>query len=135
MSQEYLVDSPSSRSPSPAPPRERDHNPARDAGPVPSARDDAPRRDMKHHQFEWALPLDDPSRVVTNTVDQAIGQVGQTTNQAGQTVNQVGQTLGQAVGSGAGQGKNALKLRLDINLDVDIEIKARVHGDVTLSLL
>jgi hypothetical protein len=27
-----------------------------------------------------------------------------------------------------------LKLRLDLNLDVDIQIKARVHGDVTLSL-
>jgi hypothetical protein len=27
-----------------------------------------------------------------------------------------------------------LKLRLDLNLDVDIQIKARVHGDITLSL-
>ncbi|KXS17463.1 hypothetical protein M427DRAFT_30294 [Gonapodya prolifera JEL478] len=30
---------------------------------------------------------------------------------------------------------NTLKLRLDINLDVDVQLKARVHGDITLSLL
>ena len=32
-------------------------------------------------------------------------------------------------------GKDAFKLMLEINLEVDIQIKARVHGDVTLSLL
>ncbi|KAK0474785.1 hypothetical protein IW261DRAFT_1568282 [Armillaria novae-zelandiae] len=32
-------------------------------------------------------------------------------------------------------GKDTLKLRLELNLAVDISIKARVHGDVTLSLL
>jgi len=31
--------------------------------------------------------------------------------------------------------KVSLKLRLDLNLEVDIRITARVHGDVTLSLL
>lgn len=31
--------------------------------------------------------------------------------------------------------KDTLKLRLDLNLEVDIRITARVHGDVTLSLL
>ncbi|KAK0457430.1 uncharacterized protein EV420DRAFT_493138 [Desarmillaria tabescens] len=35
----------------------------------------------------------------------------------------------------SGGGKNTLKLRLDLNLAVDISIKARVHGDVSLSLL
>ncbi|KAF8227284.1 hypothetical protein L208DRAFT_312353 [Tricholoma matsutake] len=30
--------------------------------------------------------------------------------------------------------QSRLRLRLDLNLDVDIQIKARVHGDVTLSL-
>jgi len=38
-------------------------------------------------------------------------------------------------GSEDGEKKDALKLRLDINLEVDIRITARVHGDVTLSLL
>ena len=28
-----------------------------------------------------------------------------------------------------------LQLRLDLNLDVWVELKAKVHGDVTLSLL
>ncbi|KAJ7230770.1 hypothetical protein C8J57DRAFT_1251658 [Mycena rebaudengoi] len=50
----------------------------------------------------------------------------------------LGNNLGQVGGSGwqqGGQKKEALKLRLDLNLDVDVQIKARVHGDVTLSLL
>ena len=29
----------------------------------------------------------------------------------------------------------SLKLRLDLNLEVDIQVRARVHGDVQLSLL
>ncbi|KAL4889421.1 hypothetical protein BDV59DRAFT_205255 [Aspergillus ambiguus] len=28
-----------------------------------------------------------------------------------------------------------LKLRLDLNLDVEVELKAKIHGDITLSLL
>ena len=36
---------------------------------------------------------------------------------------------------GGGQKKEALKLRLDLNLDIEVTIKAKVHGDVTLSLL
>ncbi|KAK0482362.1 hypothetical protein IW261DRAFT_1467427 [Armillaria novae-zelandiae] len=31
--------------------------------------------------------------------------------------------------------REALKLRLDLNLEVDITIKAKVNGDITLSLL
>ncbi|KAK7456457.1 hypothetical protein VKT23_010706 [Stygiomarasmius scandens] len=32
-------------------------------------------------------------------------------------------------------GDKPLKLRLDLNLDVAVELKAKVHGDLTLSLL
>ncbi|KAL6699356.1 hypothetical protein J3F84DRAFT_360624 [Trichoderma pleuroticola] len=31
--------------------------------------------------------------------------------------------------------KSALKLRLDLNLDIEIELKAKIHGDLTLTLL
>ncbi|KAG7446953.1 uncharacterized protein BT62DRAFT_1075690 [Guyanagaster necrorhizus] len=31
--------------------------------------------------------------------------------------------------------REALKLRLDLNLEVEIAIKAKVNGDITLSLL
>ncbi len=31
--------------------------------------------------------------------------------------------------------REALKLRLDLNLEVEIDIKAKVNGDITLSLL
>ncbi|KAK0482356.1 hypothetical protein IW261DRAFT_1467385 [Armillaria novae-zelandiae] len=36
---------------------------------------------------------------------------------------------------GVGKQKEALKLRLDLNLEVEIAIKAKVNGDITLSLL
>jgi len=32
-------------------------------------------------------------------------------------------------------GKNPLKLRLDLNLEVEIQLTAKIHGDLTLSLL
>ena len=32
-------------------------------------------------------------------------------------------------------GKSPLKLRLDLNLDIEIELKAKIHGDITLTLL
>ncbi|KAK0215708.1 hypothetical protein IW262DRAFT_1465425 [Armillaria fumosa] len=35
---------------------------------------------------------------------------------------------------GVGKQKEALKLRLDLNLEVEIAIKAKVNGDITLSL-
>jgi len=40
-----------------------------------------------------------------------------------------------ARGAPADAGDESLKLRLDINLDVAVELRAKVHGDVTLSLL
>lgn len=76
------------------------------------------------------------------------------TQQARGAGDMVGSTLGQVTGGGqqqqqlqqpqpqqqqaqqsGGGGKDTLKLRLDLNLEVDVQIKARVHGDVTLSLL
>lgn len=33
------------------------------------------------------------------------------------------------------QEDSGLKLRLDLNLDVEVELKAKIHGDITLSLL
>ncbi|KIY72676.1 hypothetical protein CYLTODRAFT_19350 [Cylindrobasidium torrendii FP15055 ss-10] len=38
-------------------------------------------------------------------------------------------------GPAGGEQKDTLKLRLDINLDIEVTIKAKIHGDVTLSLL
>lgn len=31
--------------------------------------------------------------------------------------------------------KDGLKLRLDLNIDIEIELKARIHGDLTISLM
>ncbi|KAL0066909.1 hypothetical protein AAF712_006104 [Marasmius tenuissimus] len=66
----------------------------------------------------------------------------QVSNTAKGAVDTVGNTVGGLVGSkaegddeGGGSGDKPLKLRLDLNLDVVVELKAKVHGDLTLSLL
>lgn len=51
-------------------------------------------------------------------------------NRGGEQVNK-----NQGNGGGGGDGKNTLGLRLDLNLDVDIHLTAKIHGDLTLSLL
>jgi hypothetical protein len=51
----------------------------------------------------------------------------------GQPADQPKQTSGQ--GNGGEPPKKVLKLRLDLNLDIEVQIKAKIHGDVTLSLL
>ncbi|KAI5831261.1 hypothetical protein K523DRAFT_371518 [Schizophyllum commune Tattone D] len=82
-----------------------------------------------------------------------IGEAGETVNGltkgATDTVGGLAKnTLGGVTGGGAEQKEEgggddtlkvredaALQLRLDLNLDVWVELKAKVHGDVTLSLL
>lgn len=66
-----------------------------------------------------------------SVVDGAVGAVNNTANQVTNTANQVANTAQNV----AQPDNSPLKLRLDLNLDVDIELRARVHGDVTLSLL
>jgi len=56
-------------------------------------------------------------------------------NTAKGVVNAVGDTAGTVSGGGGGGGDKPLKLRLDLNLDADIRLTAKVHGDITLSLL
>lgn len=55
--------------------------------------------------------------------------------QAGQILNNtMGSVLGQPQQASGGGKTDALKLKLDLNLEVDVQIRARIHGDVTLSL-
>ncbi|KAH7878963.1 uncharacterized protein C8R40DRAFT_1066706 [Lentinula edodes] len=68
--------------------------------------------------------IEDTGNQVANTAKNAVGQVGQ--------VAGGGKKQDDDEGSG---GDKPLKLRLDLNLDVAVELKARVHGDLTLSLL
>lgn len=111
-----------SRSPSPEPELER--SPSDEAAPT-RRRPYKRRGGRESRTANLPLASEDPGRSLT----QKVGQVGQTANQVGRTAGQV------AAAPGASPGKDTLKLRLDLNLDVDIQIKARVHGDVTLSLL
>lgn len=82
------------------------------------------RRNKKRNP---ALPvvdeIDDTGRQVANTAQNAVSTVGD--------------TAGAVVGGGSSEkgSDKPLKLRLDLNLDADIRLTAKVHGDVTLSLL
>ncbi|KAG7446962.1 uncharacterized protein BT62DRAFT_931536 [Guyanagaster necrorhizus] len=46
-----------------------------------------------------------------------------------------GAVIQPTLGRLGGKQREALKLRLDLNLEVEIAIKAKVNGDITLSLL
>ncbi|KAJ2890215.1 hypothetical protein MKZ38_002261 [Zalerion maritima] len=73
--------------------------------------------------------------------EKGIDSVGQTagglTSGATNTLGNVGSTALQQQGGEKDKegGKDTLKLRLDLNLDVEITLKARIHGDLELSLL
>ncbi|KAK0463620.1 uncharacterized protein EV420DRAFT_1099647 [Desarmillaria tabescens] len=127
MSQESASRSPSrAPSPSPAlqPKQERGHTRSRSIDESDNNYDAGTSYRRNRRQGGGGLPLggEDPARAVSGTV-----------NQLGQTARGVANVGGG--GSRSGGQKDTLKLRLDLNLDVEITIKARVHGDVTLSLL
>lgn len=54
---------------------------------------------------------------------------------SGLTSKTVGGEVQRTTESGKRDNDNPLKLRLDLNLDVDIQLKAKIRGDITLSLL
>ena len=125
-----MSDESRSRSASPAP-IEQTENEALTAQPTPQATSRFPGRRRRAQQPQQPLkqPQQQPLPAAGNnaTLSGPAGQAGQL---LGNTLGQV--TGGQQAGNG---GKDTLKLRLDLNLDVDVQIKARIHGDVTLSLL
>ncbi|TEB27380.1 hypothetical protein FA13DRAFT_1712547 [Coprinellus micaceus] len=96
---------------------------------------EAPRRRRQPQQQQYYGPPAQQQQ--QQGALQPLGGVGGVTNTAGQAGQLLGNTLGQVTGQEGGGGKKSdtLKLRLDLNLDVDVQIKARIHGDVTLSLL
>jgi hypothetical protein len=63
--------------------------------------------------------------------DGTVAPINSSANQA-TTTSGSGTTTSTA---GASSQNEGLKLRLDLNLEVDVRITAKVHGDVTLSLL
>jgi hypothetical protein len=69
-------------------------------------------------------------------VDEVGDTVGGLTKTATGAVDKVGDTAGALTGGGKKEGgDDTLSLRLDLNLDVYVKLKAKVHGDLTLSLL
>ncbi|PBK93158.1 hypothetical protein ARMGADRAFT_150189 [Armillaria gallica] len=111
-----------SRSPSPAvqPKQKRGLTRSRSIDELDDNYDAGAWRRRNQRQGGRGLPLggEDPVRAVSGTV-----------NQLDQTAR------GVANVDGGGGRKDTLKLRLDLNIDVEITIKAKVHGDVSLSLL
>ena len=72
-------------------------------------------------------------------VNDVVGKGGQLVHGAQDRVKDVGKnatkTVNGVTGGGQEDGNKPLRLRLDLNLDVEVQVKARLHGDVTLSLL
>jgi hypothetical protein len=50
------------------------------------------------------------------------------------TANKLTETVAQNAAADGGQ-DNTLSLRLDLNLDVYVKLTAKIHGDITLTLL
>ncbi|KAF7782873.1 hypothetical protein Agabi119p4_2249 [Agaricus bisporus var. burnettii] len=101
-----------------------------DAGPeevLPNGNKRRKRKNKKRQQ-QNALPV----------VDEVEATGREVVETAGGAVQAVGDTAGavtQAANPSGGGSDKPLKLRLDLNLDADIRLTAKVHGDITLSLL
>jgi len=67
----------------------------------------------------------------------AVDQAEDTGKQVANAAEGVADKAGQVAGGGDDESSSdkPLKLRLDLNLDADIRLTAKVHGDITLSLL
>lgn len=106
------------------------------------------KRTRRGHKSRNRSGNDEPVEQLNDTVNDVVDGVGSTAeqvantanqvtntaNQVTNTANQVASTAGALVGGGEEDNK-ALSIRLDLNLDVEIELKAKVRGDVTLTLL
>ena len=86
---------------------------------------DYPPQRRRKPQKKGALPA----------VDELQDTVGGVTKTATGAVDTIGNTAGALTGHGEKKGEDTLSLRLDLNLDVYVKLKAKVHGDLTLSLL
>ncbi|KXS17467.1 hypothetical protein M427DRAFT_30298 [Gonapodya prolifera JEL478] len=113
--------------------------------PSPSSKSQPSGRNRQPRETPVMPPrVDAPASPTAQTNNQALSQpIQKQTAMVAPGVNQGMPTVdpGQlqtslpAVQPAAPRGKgNTLKLRLDINLEVDVQLKARVHGDITLSL-
>ncbi|KAK7037820.1 hypothetical protein VNI00_010781 [Paramarasmius palmivorus] len=81
-----------------------------------------------------AIPgLDDGAGDVGKQVANAAGGGLRTLDEGDEGGGQPGG--GEQPGGGGDSGSKPLKIRLDLNLDVAVELKAKVHGDLSLSLL
>jgi len=128
-----------SRSPSPNPMEDWENQPQPQPQMSPQEAPRQPRRgrgynppqqqQLQQQQFQQPAYQQQQGGALQPLGPQGVG------NAAGQAGQLLGNTLGQVTGSEPGKKSDTLKLRLDLNLDVDVQIKARVHGDVTLSLL
>ncbi|KAG2027601.1 hypothetical protein GB937_000040 [Aspergillus fischeri] len=88
----------------------------------------------------------DEQRIVPFGADSVGREVGRRRGDAGGTMDNIsnvnGMMMGQDQQNQAQPEKqqkeskdNTLSLRLDLNLEIEVQLKARIHGDLTLSLL
>ncbi|KAK7048869.1 hypothetical protein R3P38DRAFT_3257449 [Favolaschia claudopus] len=134
-------ESSASRSPSPSASRSRSPSlePQMEQQPQQQQEPSSGRRGTMVFRISFFTPPLHPTPLVAeNDTSQALTQQ-QPTDLAAPAQEALGGLLhkdgGAVAGGGGDNEKDTLKLRLDLNLDVDVQIKARIHGDVTLSLL
>ncbi|KAI1012866.1 hypothetical protein LB504_008418 [Fusarium proliferatum] len=98
-------------------------------------RQQAPPQQQQQQQGGGSGPLD--QLPLAGDLGNTVGGVtdGVTNTLGGVTGGLGGLTGGQQQGGGGDAGKDTLRLRLDLNLDIEIQLKARIHGDLELSLL
>ncbi|KNC97972.1 uncharacterized protein SPPG_06961 [Spizellomyces punctatus DAOM BR117] len=124
------------------PPSPEPSNPAPEASP-------GRRRRTRRTQLQQGAMNDLPynpdqtiAPVATQVRDYTVPMTGQIQTAGGQmrevvvpATAQVTHTAAAVSEGGDRRGRDTLKLKLELNLDVDVQLKARVHGDITLSLL
>lgn len=101
-----------------------------DAGPEEIFPDADKRRKRKNKKRQQQKPLP-----VVNEVETTGKEVVETAGGAVQGVTDTTKAVTQAASPSGGGSDKPLKLRLDLNLDADIRLTAKIHGDITLSLL
>ncbi|XP_006457612.1 hypothetical protein AGABI2DRAFT_181760 [Agaricus bisporus var. bisporus H97] len=98
-----------------------------DDGPEEIPANEDKRRKRKNKKRQNPLPAVDEAESTGREVAETGGGAVQKSGDSGGAAAQEDKP--------SGGGDKPLKLRLDLNLDADIRLTAKVHGDVTLSLL
>jgi len=119
------------REPSPSPARERRNRKRRQKKVRTYPSEDEEAQGHQGFSMEGALPQGKHQMSITKDVPQQLAERPRPQQQKSQQQPApVAQPQQQQ-----GKKKDPMRLRLDLNLDIEVTLKARIHGDIELSLL